>query len=92
MDGGNPGGETLQTELKVNFKGQGGMLIEVCYEAVIWEEMWLVFGQRTYPYDENFIAVSNYALNNEIKNNPHKVELEEKYKKLVKEYLDKENN
>ena len=42
MDGGNPGGETLQTELEVNFKGQGGMLIEVCYEAVIWEEMWLV--------------------------------------------------
>lgn len=42
MDGGNPGGETLQTELEVNFKGQGGMLIEVYYEAVIWEEMWLV--------------------------------------------------
>lgn len=57
-----------------------------------WEEMWLIFGQRTYPYDENFIAVSNYALNNKIKDNPHKLELEEKYKILVKEYLDKENN
>lgn len=42
MDGGNPGGETLQTEQKVNFKEQGGMLIEVCYEAGIWEEMSLV--------------------------------------------------
>lgn len=57
-----------------------------------WEEMWLIFGQENYPYDENFIAVSNYALNNKIKENPHKKELEEKYKKLVKEYLDKENN
>jgi len=57
-----------------------------------WEEMWLIFGQENYPYDENFIAVSNYALNNKIKENPHKKELEGKYKKLVKEYLNKENN
>lgn len=26
--------------------------------------MWIKFGQRVYPYDENFMAVSNYALNN----------------------------
>ena len=31
-----------------------------------WETMWLKFGQRIYPYDENFVAVSNYALENEI--------------------------
>ncbi len=31
-----------------------------------WSEMWLKFGQQVYPYDENFIAVSNYALNNNI--------------------------
>lgn len=29
-----------------------------------WETMWLKFGQRVYPYDENFRAVSNYALEN----------------------------
>lgn len=31
-----------------------------------WSEMWLLFGQRIYPYDENFIAVSNYAFDNKI--------------------------
>ena len=29
--------------------------------------MWLKFGQSIYPYDENFTAVSNYAMNNKIK-------------------------
>lgn len=29
--------------------------------------MWLAFGQEKYPYDENFIAVSNYAKNNNIR-------------------------
>ena len=31
-----------------------------------WSNMWLKFGQQVYPYDNNFRAVSNYALNNEI--------------------------
>ena len=31
-------------------------------------EMWMIFGQQKYPYDKNFLAVSNYALNNEIHN------------------------
>ena len=31
-----------------------------------WSTMWLKFGQSTYPYDENFIAVSNYAMSNDI--------------------------
>lgn len=31
-----------------------------------WSEMWLTFGQRRYNYDENFLAVSNYAMNNRI--------------------------
>ena len=26
--------------------------------------MWLEIGQRKYPYDENFMAVSNYVKNN----------------------------
>lgn len=33
----------------------------------LWE-MWLTFGQRNYHYDENFMAVSNYALNHKINN------------------------
>lgn len=31
-----------------------------------WSSMWLKFGQDSYPYDENFMAISNYAINNEI--------------------------
>lgn len=31
-----------------------------------WSRMWLKFGQQIYPYDNNFMAVSNYALNNSI--------------------------
>ena len=31
-----------------------------------WSSMWLKFGQASYPYDENFMAISNYALNNNI--------------------------
>lgn len=31
-----------------------------------WSSMWLKFGQQIYPYDENFRAVSNYAINNQI--------------------------
>lgn len=31
-----------------------------------WSDMWLRFGQQTYPYDSNFRSVSNYALSNDI--------------------------
>lgn len=31
-----------------------------------WSTMWLKFGQKKYPYDENFMKVSNYAINNKI--------------------------
>lgn len=37
-----------------------------------WSSMWLKFGQTIYPYDENFKAVSNYALENEITNKKEK--------------------
>ncbi len=39
---------------------------ELLNESNSWSTMWLKFGQQTYPYDENFMAVSNYAINNEI--------------------------
>ena len=29
-----------------------------------WSTMWLKFGQDVYPYDENFLLVSNYAIEN----------------------------
>lgn len=32
-----------------------------------WSTMWLKFGQQSYPYDANFRAISNYAMNNIIK-------------------------
>ena len=31
-----------------------------------WSEAWLKFWQKHYNYDENFMAISNYALNNNI--------------------------
>ena len=33
-----------------------------------WSSMWLKFGQSTYPYDKNFMEVSEYAINNDIDN------------------------
>ena len=35
-------------------------------ETGSWEGFWLTFGQRNHNYDENFMAVSTYALNNKI--------------------------
>ena len=35
-------------------------------EKLTWEEMWIKFGQELYGYDENFMEISNYALNNKI--------------------------
>ena len=31
-----------------------------------WSEMWMTFGQKRYGYDDNFLAVSEYAKNNNI--------------------------
>ena len=31
-----------------------------------WSEMWLIFGQERYGYDENFKKFSDYAINNKI--------------------------
>ena len=35
-------------------------------EGLTWEEMWIKFGQELYGYDDNFMEISNYALNNKI--------------------------
>ncbi len=31
-----------------------------------WSDMWLEFGRERYNYDDNFLAVSNYASQNSI--------------------------
>lgn len=33
-----------------------------------WSNMWIKYGQKKYKYDNNFLSVSNYALNNSLKN------------------------
>lgn len=42
---------------------------ELLKEGASWSTMWLQFGQKVYPYDDNFRAVSNYAMKNEIGEN-----------------------
>ena len=44
---------------------------ELLNNGASFSEMWLKFGQETYPYDENFRSVSNYALKNNIKIKKH---------------------
>ena len=44
-----------------------GRVKEILETGKSWSEMWLLFGQKSYDYDENFTAVSNYAINNNIK-------------------------
>ena len=39
---------------------------ELLDKGASWSEMWLKFGQHKYPYDENFMAVSEYAEKNKI--------------------------
>ena len=40
---------------------------ELLDKGYSFSEMWLKFGQETYPYDDNFLKVSNYALSNDIR-------------------------
>ena len=35
-------------------------------EGKSWSDMWIEFGQRRYPYDQNFMSVSNYVKENSI--------------------------
>lgn len=40
---------------------------ELLRTGASWSEMWLKFGQQVYPYDENFMAISKYALENKLR-------------------------
>lgn len=42
-------------------------------EGNSWSEMWLKFGQQVYPYDDNFKAISSYAMNKNIGLNNRKI-------------------
>lgn len=42
------------------------MVKSLLNEGLPWEEMWLKFDQENYHFDDNFKAVSNYALNHKI--------------------------
>lgn len=50
------GNDTMNNEIVKNLLKNGSS----------WSNMWLLFGQKVYPYDDNFKSVSNYAINNEI--------------------------
>ena len=39
---------------------------ELLKNGASWSTMWLRFGQQVYPYDDNFRAVSDYVINNDI--------------------------
>ena len=41
---------------------------KLLFSGESWSSMWLKFSQIKYPYDNNFKAVSNYAINNKIGN------------------------
>ena len=45
---------------------QNGLVKSLLDNGMSWGEMWLRFSQKKYPYDSNFLEVSNYALNNNI--------------------------
>ena len=51
------GNETVNNNLVQEIMAEGGTF----------SDMWIKFGQRKYPYDENFMAVSQYVLKNKIK-------------------------
>lgn len=53
---------TAQTDIVSNLLNSG----------LSWGEMWITFGQYKYPYDKNFLDVSNYALKNIITNHNNK--------------------
>ena len=58
----------------VDLKNQEGnntmnhpLVQDLLNSGATWSTMWLKFGQSKYRYDENFLEVSNYAIENNIK-------------------------
>lgn len=51
---------------------KNSLVQELLKTGASWSTMWLQFGQQVYPYDDNFRAVSDYAINNDIGENKEK--------------------
>ena len=51
-----------------NIALQNELVQDLLSKGKSWSDMWLEFGQLTYNYDENFLAVSEYVKNNDILN------------------------
>ena len=49
-----------------NYSMSNPDVIELLGSGMSFSEMWLTFGQRRYNYDDNFMAVSNYAKTHKI--------------------------
>lgn len=47
-----------------NPTAQNKLVKNLLNSGMSWGEMWISFGQHKYPYDENFLAVSEYAKTN----------------------------
>ncbi|MEE1087030.1 MAG: HD domain-containing protein [Schaedlerella sp.] len=52
-----------------NLTAKDTQVKELLKTGASWSEMWLRFGQQSYPYDENFRAVSEFAMDNKIQKN-----------------------
>lgn len=51
---------------KDNIIAKNAEVRELLNKEQSWSKAWLQFGQNNYSYDKNFLAISNYAKNNEI--------------------------
>lgn len=49
-----------------NASASNGEVKQLLDSGMSWSDMWLTFGQRRYPYDENFMSVSHYVKDNTI--------------------------
>ena len=49
-----------------NAIANNGFVKQLLENGQSWSDMWLEFGQRKYPYDENFMSVSHYVKDNSI--------------------------
>ena len=55
-------------KIKSNISLKDERVQELMKPEESWSTKWFKFSQNTYPYDENFRAVSNYAIKEKIKN------------------------
>ena len=54
------------TRQESNKTAQNEDVKKLLNSGLSWSEMWLKFGQIKYPYDENFRAVSDYAMTHKV--------------------------